>query len=253
MTYSYALLAVSPATFAEIEGKLRAANYEHAIHDDGELDMHGIALVKLKREAVAMDRQLIDAVTPLSAPAGAALAMHAKLSEQIQILTADRDELQALGQMASERANEAEREVARLRAEVDRIRWLIHEGEKHFGSLWRQAQKSDIDYVRGSTLQSSAPSTSENRATLPGNAAEAVGGADLDFEAALANDSVPRKPLQVYNSNSWRRVGTRKGYREVLAPITQRDGHPDISNEPLLRALVAAFNAMLARRESAHG
>jgi len=47
MTYSYAVLTVSSATYAEIRAKLDAAGYEHIfyIHDGAEiLDMHGIAL-----------------------------------------------------------------------------------------------------------------------------------------------------------------------------------------------------------------
>ena len=47
MTYSHAVLHVSPATYAEIRAKLDAAGYEHTFytHDGAEiLDMHGIAL-----------------------------------------------------------------------------------------------------------------------------------------------------------------------------------------------------------------
>ena len=45
MTYTYAIMEVSRATFDEIAEKLRAAGYDHAFHDgDATLDMHGIAL-----------------------------------------------------------------------------------------------------------------------------------------------------------------------------------------------------------------
>ena len=47
-TYTYALLEVSPAAYAEIKTKLEAAGYAHAFHEeDGKvvIDMHGIALV----------------------------------------------------------------------------------------------------------------------------------------------------------------------------------------------------------------
>ena len=47
MTYTYAVLTVSPAAYAEIREKLEAAGYDHAFHDqDGGpvIDMHGIAL-----------------------------------------------------------------------------------------------------------------------------------------------------------------------------------------------------------------
>lgn len=47
MTYTYALMEVSRATFEEIREKLRAAGYDDALHDDeATLDMHGIALVQ---------------------------------------------------------------------------------------------------------------------------------------------------------------------------------------------------------------
>lgn len=45
-------------------------------------------------------------------------------------------------------AMEAASEVKRLRAEVAALRWLIENGEKHFGSLWREAGSGDIDRVR---------------------------------------------------------------------------------------------------------
>ena len=50
MSYTYALLGVSPATYEEIKKKLLESGYQHAINDDGEIDMHGIALVKEKSD-----------------------------------------------------------------------------------------------------------------------------------------------------------------------------------------------------------
>lgn len=48
MTYTYAVLEVSPACYDEIKEKLDAAGYQHAFHTErGEgvlIDMHGIAL-----------------------------------------------------------------------------------------------------------------------------------------------------------------------------------------------------------------
>lgn len=47
MTYTYAILDVSPAAYAEIEQKLRAAGYDHAFHEQHGvvvIDMQGIAL-----------------------------------------------------------------------------------------------------------------------------------------------------------------------------------------------------------------
>ena len=37
-------LEVSPATFAEIRGKLDSAGYDHAFLDDNTIDMSGLAL-----------------------------------------------------------------------------------------------------------------------------------------------------------------------------------------------------------------
>lgn len=50
--------------------------------------------------------------------------------------------------------------------------------------------------------------------------------------------------LEVYDSCSWRRVGIRGDYKTLMQPVVASDGHPDIQGEALLRALVAAFNAL---------
>ncbi|MBF8297395.1 MAG: hypothetical protein HW395_52 [candidate division NC10 bacterium] len=47
MTYTYAILSVSQATYDEVKAKLAAAGYDQAFHDDEDgpvIDMHGIAL-----------------------------------------------------------------------------------------------------------------------------------------------------------------------------------------------------------------
>ena len=45
MTYTYAVLEITPAAFDEIADKLKRAGYGHAIQADGQIaDMHGIAL-----------------------------------------------------------------------------------------------------------------------------------------------------------------------------------------------------------------
>jgi hypothetical protein len=50
MTYTYAILKVSPRAFAEIADRLNAAGYASAFHDEGDdgvvIDMHGIALAR---------------------------------------------------------------------------------------------------------------------------------------------------------------------------------------------------------------
>lgn len=45
MTYTYTLLEVSATTYNEIAAKLHAAAYNDAFHEEGIIDMHGIALV----------------------------------------------------------------------------------------------------------------------------------------------------------------------------------------------------------------
>ncbi len=68
------------------------------------------------------------------------------------------------------------------------------------------------------------------------------------YEDAMRAYGVPSEPLQVYDSNSWRRVGLAREYRIVMFPCnSQSDGHPDISGGNVLQALVAAFNVMLER------
>lgn len=44
MTYTYALLEVSPLVYGAIKEKLVAAGYEHAIDSDGVIDLHGLGL-----------------------------------------------------------------------------------------------------------------------------------------------------------------------------------------------------------------
>ncbi len=44
-THTYALLAVNNETHREIKDLLLKVGYDHAINDEGEIDMHGIALV----------------------------------------------------------------------------------------------------------------------------------------------------------------------------------------------------------------
>lgn len=43
-THTYAVLEISNAAYDEIRAKLEAAGYQHAFMDDGEIDMHGIAV-----------------------------------------------------------------------------------------------------------------------------------------------------------------------------------------------------------------
>jgi hypothetical protein len=43
VSHTYAILQVNPATYRDIEERLRAVNYGHCI-DGGVIDMHGIAL-----------------------------------------------------------------------------------------------------------------------------------------------------------------------------------------------------------------
>lgn len=58
-THTYALLEISEAAYEEIAGKLREAGYGHAFGEDGEIDMHGIAVIKPARLAAAT-RQATD-------------------------------------------------------------------------------------------------------------------------------------------------------------------------------------------------
>lgn len=44
MTYTFATLDISQVAYDEIAAKLRAAGYDQAFLEDGQIDMHGIAL-----------------------------------------------------------------------------------------------------------------------------------------------------------------------------------------------------------------
>jgi hypothetical protein len=50
-THTYAALEVSDVAYQEIAGKLRDACYDHAFHEDGLINMHGIALAPQTGEA----------------------------------------------------------------------------------------------------------------------------------------------------------------------------------------------------------
>lgn len=68
MTYTYAELEVSRATYEEVRAKLDAAGYGHAINPrTGAIDMHGLALVRseaaAEEEAEEM-RQRLEEVAP---------------------------------------------------------------------------------------------------------------------------------------------------------------------------------------------
>lgn len=43
MSHTFATLELSAAAYNEIREKLKAAGYDHAFHDDGHLDLHGLA------------------------------------------------------------------------------------------------------------------------------------------------------------------------------------------------------------------
>ncbi len=62
MSHTFAGLLVSPACWAEIEGKLITAGYHHAFHRQGNdvvIDMHGIGLLVDAPEPVCEVKDLI--------------------------------------------------------------------------------------------------------------------------------------------------------------------------------------------------
>ena len=68
MTYTYTLLAIPPATYVEIERKLREAGYDHAFNAKGEIDLHGIALERPPRHSNSCSNQNV--LNPLGAYEG---------------------------------------------------------------------------------------------------------------------------------------------------------------------------------------
>jgi hypothetical protein len=50
MTHTYVVMEVSGAAYTEIRDKLSAAGYDHAINSEGEIDMHGIAIIQQPNE-----------------------------------------------------------------------------------------------------------------------------------------------------------------------------------------------------------
>ena len=55
-THTYSTLAVSNAAYQEIKRKLLAVDYGHAINSNGEIDMHGIALIVQEDRGVRMPK-----------------------------------------------------------------------------------------------------------------------------------------------------------------------------------------------------
>lgn len=56
-------------------------------------------------------------------------------------------------------------------------------------------------------------------------------------------------PWTVYDSNSWRRIGSERDYHEILWPCKQQDGHPDFcghNRDADLALIVALRNAFPA-------
>lgn len=43
-THTYVTLPLSPAAYDEIRRKLEDAGYQHCFHEDGLVDMHGLAI-----------------------------------------------------------------------------------------------------------------------------------------------------------------------------------------------------------------
>lgn len=72
MTYTYALLDVSPACWQEIHDKLKTAGYENQFHDRGGwvvIDLHGIGLVTVA-PMVIRDPDAPDTLAPLAPATG---------------------------------------------------------------------------------------------------------------------------------------------------------------------------------------
>lgn len=58
-THTFAVLKVSQSTYDEIREKLQTAAYDHAFHENGIIDMHGIALQVLESEEEEEDESVL--------------------------------------------------------------------------------------------------------------------------------------------------------------------------------------------------
>jgi hypothetical protein len=52
-THTYAIMEISPAAYAEIEAKMRAAGWHHVFGPDRAIDMHGIAVIAAAADEAA--------------------------------------------------------------------------------------------------------------------------------------------------------------------------------------------------------
>lgn len=51
-THTYVIMELSKHAYDEIAEKMREAGYDHAFGEDGEIDMHGLAVVAVSRDEV---------------------------------------------------------------------------------------------------------------------------------------------------------------------------------------------------------
>jgi hypothetical protein len=54
-THTYVTMELSAAAYQEIADKMRAAEYDHAFNEEGEIDMHGLAVVNSMPKLAARD------------------------------------------------------------------------------------------------------------------------------------------------------------------------------------------------------
>ncbi|MEX0741485.1 MAG: hypothetical protein WD079_01725, partial [Phycisphaeraceae bacterium] len=92
-TYTYAALEVSAAAYDEIAEKLRAAEYDHAFHDDGLIDMHGIALDRGEDLPTHHKETVVDRVQTRAPGALDSCASSAKAMTAMDSLTERLDEI----------------------------------------------------------------------------------------------------------------------------------------------------------------
>jgi chromosome segregation ATPase len=87
-------------------------------------------------------------IASLHAALDAVQAENATLRAQLAAVTRELDEAREASAKKTDEMRWWKGELLEREGDIERLNWLIAEGEKHFGTLWKDATFADIDAVR---------------------------------------------------------------------------------------------------------
>lgn len=126
--HTYALLEVSKGAYWEIHKRLQEADYQHAFGDEGEIDMHGIALTESKQDLPELFQAIMKEIRESSD--GHSVELSVETTNQICDLLSVSDILQARpGDIFVLRLNRGVSQAA-IRGMADTIKSTLPKGVK---------------------------------------------------------------------------------------------------------------------------